>query len=169
MLGRRTESSEQLTVDRTSAKRRELIRIKALADKTAEIYAATTDDTLRRHSGELLENMVAQMVQEGDKLVLKANLDGAEQLYIDAHRFKPDSKNPTMRFGKFYFNNGQRQRGLELLEENQMALRIPRLRDEVHIDGDLSDPAWKTAARIDQFYKMIRIMSSIPGAGRSEA
>ena len=143
--------------------------LKELADKTAEIYAATNDDTLRRNAGELMEKMVAQMVQEGDKLVLKANLEGAEELYLKAHRFKPDSKNPTMRLGKFYFNNGQRLRGLDLLEKSQMALRVPRLREAVHIDGDLSDPVWKNAARIDQFYKMIRVMSSIPGTGRSEA
>ena len=30
----------------------------------AEIYDATVDDTLRGHTGELLEKMVAQMVQE---------------------------------------------------------------------------------------------------------
>ncbi len=143
--------------------------LKELAEKTSEIYAATSDDTLRRHTGELMEKMVAQIVQEGDKLVLKANLEGAEELYLQAHRFKPDSKNPTMRLGKFYFNNGQRQRGLDLLEKNQMALRIPRLQEAVKIDGDLSDPAWGKAPRIDQFYKMVRVMSSIPGTGRSEA
>ena len=133
------------------------------------IYHTAIQDTLRQQAEELLEKIVAQRVQKAHKAILKADLERAEQEYLDALELKPDSRNALMSLGKFYYFNGQRQRGLELLEQHGMVLRIPLLAQAPVIDGDLDDPVWKQAVRIDSFFQTINMLRAVSIEGRSEA
>ena len=133
------------------------------------IYKEARNDTLRDQAEELLEKIAAQKLQEGDQLVLRADLEGARKRYEEAVTIKPDSKAALMRLGKFYFFHGDRRRGLEMLENNGMVIRARRLERPPSIDGDLSDPVWSQATRIDRFYQTLRLMRAVPAEGASEA
>jgi len=133
------------------------------------IYEAAPGDSLRQQAEEFLEKIVGQQVQGARKFVLQANLEKAEALLQEALRLKPDSWSALMRLGKFYYFNGQPERGLELLTQHGMVLRIPPLPQAPILDGDLDDPAWARAAKIDRFYQNIDMMRVVPTEGRTEA
>jgi len=133
------------------------------------IYKGARSETLRDQAAELLEKIAAQKTQEGDQLVLRADVEGARQCYEEAVAIKPDSKAAVMRLGKFYFFYGDQRRGLEMLENNGMVIRARRLEEAPSIDGDLSDPVWSQASRVDRFYQTLQLMRAVPAEGVSEA
>ena len=138
-------------------------------DRVIAIYRGATTDTLRHTAEELYEKAVAQVVQEADKLVIAADLYDAEEKYLEALALKPDSKNAVRAYGRYlYFDGGQPSRGLQVLAEAGMLLRIPRLPQAPVRDGDLSDPAWSHAVRIDSFYQSLKAMRVVPAMGRAE-
>ncbi len=55
--------------------------------------------------------------------------------------------------GRFYFDNGQPEKGRDVLRRNGMLLDVPRLSQTPKIDGRLSDAVWEQAARADSTYK----------------
>lgn len=136
---------------------------------TQKIYRKTAHDSLRQQAGEFLERFAGRYVQEAMQLVLKADIAGAEASLLQALDLKPDSKSLSLRLGKLYYLNGQKQKGLDLLERHGLLLRLPRLSRTPVIDGDLTDPAWDEALTIDQFYKSATLMRPIPADGRTEA
>ena len=139
------------------------------ANITLEIYRHSTDDSLRQQAGEFLERFAGRYVQEATQLILKADIAGAEERLLHALDLKPDSKSLLLRLGKLYYLNGQRQKGLDLLEPHGLLLRLPRLSRAPVIDGDLSDPVWAEALKIDQFYKSATLMRPVPTDSRTEA
>jgi hypothetical protein len=74
----------------------------------------------------MFEKIVGQIVEEADKRILKADLAGAEERYLEALALKPDSKNANMRYGTFHFLEGDRRRGREILEKVGMILSTSR-------------------------------------------
>ena len=117
---------------------------------------------------EFLEEIAQQLVEEGDKAVLEADLSGAEAKYLKAKALVPKSKNVNQRLGKFYFDNISREKGLEVLREHGMVAYAPRLKPLPSIDGDLGDRAWEDATRISGFYQCIKLMRAVPADGNSE-
>ena len=132
------------------------------------MYETAAMDTLQQLAEEMFEKIVGQIVGEADNRILKADLIGAEELYLEALALKPDSKNAGMRYGKFQFFEGDRQQGLEILETHGMVLHVPRLQQAPTINGDLSDPAWAQAAKIDRFYQSLPRMRVVPAEVRAE-
>ena len=147
-----------------SADEREL-----LLERTRAAYERADSDSLRQQAQELLEKLVAQVAQEGDKLALKADLAGAEEHYLRAAAYSPRSKNALMRLGKFYLQNGKTERGLDILSAHGMLVRAPRFKESPKIDGLLDDPVWAQAARVDSFYRLAHLMRPVPSSGRTEA
>jgi hypothetical protein len=141
---------------------------KQFTDLVISMYKTASTDTLRGLAEEMFEKVVGQIVEEADQRIIKADLAGAEALYQQALALKPDSKNAGMRYGKFLFFEGDRQQGLKMLEEHGMVLHVPRLRQAPTIDGDLSDPVWTQAAKIDHFYQSLPRMRVIAAEGRAE-
>lgn len=127
-----------------------------------------SDPELRDAAVEFLEEVAHQFVEEADRAVLEANLSGAEAKYMEAKALVPNSKNVNQRLGKFYFDNLSREQGLEILREQGMVADIPRLTKIPAIDGDLNDPAWNDAAKLEGFYQNIRLMRAVPAEGNSE-
>lgn len=132
------------------------------------IYATTTSDTARWQAGEFLEKIAARRVDEARQLELKADLTGAEEELQEALALKPDSKNAQMRLAKFYLFSGQRERGLAMLEEHRMLLRVPALDHAPILDGVLDDAAWEQAVCVDSFYQTIQRMRAVPVESRTE-
>jgi tetratricopeptide (TPR) repeat protein len=134
-----------------------------------EIYRRTSIDALRNEAEEILAKIAAQWVQDGDRRILQADLKGAEEQYRKALEFLPDHLNASLRLGQLFFFYGDQQRGLEILESHGMVVRAKRMQQAPIIDGDLSDPAWAQAAKIDRFYQNINMMRLVPAEGNSEA
>jgi len=143
-------------------KARFIERLKVLREQAS-------DPELRDAVIEFLEEVAQQLVEEGDKAVLEANLSGAEAKYMEAKALVSNSKNVNQRLGKFYFDNLAKDKGLQILRQHGMVADVPRLKKLPTIDGDLSDPAWKDAAKLEGFYQNIRLMRAVPAEGNSEA
>ena len=140
-----------------------------LLETTRATYEEAASDSLRQQAQELLEKLVAQVTQEGDKLALKADLAGAEEQYLRAAAYSPRSKNALMRLAKFYLQNGEIERGLDTLAAHGMLVRAPRFKVSATIDGRLDEPVWSQAARVDSFYRLAHLMRPVPSSGRTEA
>lgn len=136
---------------------------------TRAIYRRASYDSLRQQAGEFLERFAMRYVQEAQQQILKADITGAEASLLQALDLKPDSKSLLLRLGKLYYLNSQQQKGLELLEQHGLLLRLPQLSQIPTLDGDLSDPVWNEALKIDQFYKSASVMRPIPTDSRTEA
>ena len=134
-----------------------------------QISTEATSDTLRDEVEEWLEVVANDICLEADQLAIKADLERAEEKYLEAKELVPGSKNVHQKLGRFYFDNGWEEKGLTILKEQGMALYARRLGRIPTIDGDLSDGAWKNAAKITEFYQCINVMTVHPIEGRSEA
>ena len=132
------------------------------------IYREEERKELREKAEEFLEKIAQQRVQEAEKYVLKGDLVKAEEQYLKAKALVPNSMNVNNRLGKFYFENGWPDKGLGMLKDLGLVLYVGRLRRIPTIDGDLSDEAWKDAAKINQFYQCIFTMRVVPAEGESE-
>ena len=134
-----------------------------------DIWGNEESAELRANAEELLENMARQLVQEADELMLLADLEQAEAKLLEACELVEGSKNANYRLGKFYFDNGAREKGLSILRDHGMLIYAERLPRAPVIDGVLSDEIWKEATKITEFYQCIRSMRAAPTEGRSEA
>lgn len=134
-----------------------------------QIVATAGADSLRQTADEILAKMAAQLVGEGDEILLQADLIGAEAQYRAALDLQPDSRIALQRLGQLFLFNEQRERGLEILSGAGMAVKAPRLSRAPVIDGDLSDDAWLEATRLDTFFPCVRVLRSLPAEGRSQA
>lgn len=143
-------------------KARFIERLKVLRDEA-------TDPGLQDMVAEFLEAIAQQLVEEADRALLRADLSGAEAKYLEAKALVPESKNVNRSFGKFYLDNVSVEKGLGVLRQNGMVIHAPRLKGDPLIDGDLSDPLWRDAAKITEFYRCIKVMRSVPAEGVSEA
>ena len=132
-----------------------VVALRQLRDK----LSSAQDDSLRRRVGPLTadENEETQLqasflvgeyvsawVDEAQQLALKAQLAAAESLFYRALDYYPASKLAIYRLGRHYFDNGQQERGLQMLRQNSMLLDMPRLAEAPNIDGLLDE--WQEAA-----------------------
>ena len=124
---------------------------------------------IRQKGEELLEAAAQKTVQKAEQLALKADLKGAETAFLKAKELVPNSLNVNLKLGKFYFDNGEEQKGLNLLRKFNLAVYAGRLRPPPHIDGDLGDACWKEATVIDTLYQRLdRNYRANRAMGRSE-
>jgi len=126
-------------------------------------------DSLMRQTLEWLEVIGEEAIVESRSLVLKADLAGAEALLLEARELVPDSRNVNQQLGKFYYDNGDVDKGLQTLFDIGAALRVPVLPTKPKIDGVLNDPAWEGIEPLTEFYQNVVRMRAYPIAARSEA
>jgi len=100
-----------------------------------------------------VENFVSGWISDARQAELAARMAMAESLYTQALDYAPGSKRGNYRLARFYFDNGQRERGLELLQTHGMVLEIPRLSRAPKIDGRLDEAVWDEAALADSFFQ----------------
>lgn len=126
-------------------------------------------EKVQRKVREWLEVIAEEMAQKADQLVLKGDLEEAEKRYFDAKALVPDSKNINQKLGRFYFDNGDEQKGLDILTEYGMVAYAKRLYPPPVIDGVLDDPCWTKVKPLTTFYQCIDNMVAYPIEGKSEA
>ncbi len=104
------------------------------------------------------------MTNKAQEYVLKADLDKAKKILLKAKTMMPDSLNANYKLAKFYYDNEQKEKGLEILKKYNMAICVKKLEKMPVIDGDLTDECWKNATRITNFYKCLRGIYSAKAA-----
>jgi tetratricopeptide (TPR) repeat protein len=139
-----------------------------LAVRAEVIAAANLSGPLHTGALEVLETAGEKSIAQADQLQLQGKAPQAEALLLDALKKVPDSKNLNFRLGRFYFDNEQQAKGIEILEKNGFVLRIKKLSPLPTIDGDLSDECWKSAPLINKFYQCLNTYLIKPGEGKAD-
>jgi hypothetical protein len=126
------------------------------ADKETLIEAARTlsDDSHREAAIEaaiIVAKRVDGWLSEAHKEALKGQLGKADSLYRAALTFSPTSDKAHLRLGRFYFDNGEHERGLQVLSDGGWLARIPRFSEPPQIDGHLDEPVWGEAVALGPF------------------
>ena len=124
--------------------------------------AKAQDQSVREAALYLVEEFVARLAEKAREEVLKANVSLADSIYNVALAYAPTSKQANYYLGKFYYENGQRERGFQLLREHRLLVDVPRFASAPQIDGRLDDPIWAGAGRIDSFYTNSRSLTTLP-------
>ena len=89
---------------------------------------------------------------EAHKETLKGQLAVAESLYHTAIEFSPDSKKANLKLGRFYFDNGQEERGLDILRKSGWLVDVPVFPSAPVLDGRLDDAVWDLAPRMGPLF-----------------
>jgi hypothetical protein len=126
-------------------------------------------DSLRLKTLEWLEIVAEEKTVDAHNLMLKADLENAEKLLLEALDLIPDSRNVNQKLGQFYYDNDQQEKGLELLSEFGMVMRVPRLDRPPVIDGILDDAQWQKMEPVTEFFQCIHKLRAYPIEGDSEA
>ncbi len=140
---------------------------KRLSDMT-KVLAKDNDERISVEAVEFVERIASQITQEGDKSALNADLEGAEQKYHEALELAPNSKNVNHVLAMFYIDNGDKEKGLEILRKHGLLTYAKRFSSPPIIDGYLTDPCWKDAQHLTEFYNVTRL-AAVPVKGKSEA
>ena len=90
----------------------------------------------------LVEEYIGRWAQEARQLALKANVAAADSVLGQALAYAPDSKQLHYYRGRFYFEYGQRERGLGILRKNMLLIDVPALDEAPAVDGRLDESAW---------------------------
>ena len=112
-------------------------------------------DSLRAQVVEWLEILAAEKALEGQTWNEKGDRSWAEKLLLEARDMIPDSKNINWQLGRFYWESGQPDKGLETLRRAGLLARADRLRTRPRIDGLLDDPAWLGAVPLEGFHRCL--------------
>ena len=142
---------EQLTDEQTQILRR-------LSSESTKAQ----DQSVREAAQYLVEEFVARWAEKAREEVLKANVSRADSIYNVALAYAPTSKQANYYLGKFYYENGERERGFQLLREHRLLIDVPRFASAPRIDGRLDDPIWSGAGRIDSFYTHSSSLTTLP-------
>ncbi len=98
-------------------------------------------DSLAARTNEWLEVIAGEKTVTAHNLILQANLDEAERLLRDALALVPNSKNANYKLGRFYYDNGEPQKGLAILDSLGFVAHINPLKTAPKIDGQLDEAA----------------------------
>ena len=85
---------------------------------------------------------------EARKQKLKGQIAEADSLYHEALTFSPGSKRAALGLGLLYLENGQEERGMQVLRESGWLVEVPRVLEGPNIDGLLDDEVWDRAGHI---------------------
>ncbi len=149
---------DQLTDEQTQTLRR-------LAGERAKAQ----DQSVREAALYLVEEFVARWAERAREEVLKANLSLADSIYNVALAYAPTSKQANYYLGKFYLENGERERGFQLLRNHRLLIDVTRFASAPRIDGRLDDPIWGDAGSIDSFYTHSGSLTTLPPLAQTNA
>ena len=120
----------------------------------ARAAVADGDPGVRLEAMIQVEVSVSQWLQEASEATLKAQLPEADSLYAAALAYAPHSKRAQYRLGRFYYDNGESDKGMRYLREYGMLLDVPHLSTAPDMDGRPDDAVWREAARTDSFFSL---------------
>ncbi len=142
-------------------KDRALVRARALS--------SDEDEDVQMEARIRLASAVDELLAEARTAELGADLVQAEELYLKARAAFPRSKAANHRLGRFHYDNGRIEQGLQVLREHGMLLDVPRLASAPVIDGLVDDSVWAQAVKSDTFYQFSGAhAAAIPSKVRSE-
>ena len=125
-------------------------------------------DSLRGKVVEWLETLAEERAREARELALKADLVQAEEVLLTALELVPDSKNINYQLGRFYYDNGEEEKGLEILQGQGLVARAARLAQKPRIDGVLDEEVGRGVEPLREFYQCIYVFRAHPINGRAE-
>ena len=131
--------------------------LRSFAGKSAE----AEDRSVRDAAQFLVEEFVRLWAKEAQKAALGADLSVADSLYNVAVDYAPTSRQANYYLGTFYLENGERERGIQVLEETRLLIGIPRFASAPEIDGRLDEPIWQSAGRIDSFFTLSHSLATL--------
>ncbi len=149
---------DRLTIEQTQT-------LRQLASESAKAQ----DQSVREAAQYLVEEFVARWAEKAREEVLKANVSRADSIYNVALAYAPTSKQANYYLGKFYYENGERERGFQLLREHRLLIDVPRFASAPRIDGRLDDRIWTGAGRIDSFYTHSSSLTTLPPRAQTNA
>jgi hypothetical protein len=149
--------------DKLADEQRDRAQLKALA------LAYDDDSEVRMEARIRLAGVVDHWLDAARTAELEADLVGAQALYEKARAVFPPSKAANHRLGRFHYDNGRIEQGLEVLRQSGMLLDVPRLSASPATDGHLTEAVWAEAVRVDTFYQFSGAHNAaIPTQVRSE-
>jgi len=125
-------------------------------------------DSLRLKTQEWLEILAEEKAVDAHSLLLKGDLHGAEERLLVAKELIPDSKNINQKLGRFYYDNGDVEKGLKILTEFGLVMYARKLQHLPQIDGVLEEPAWQQITPLTEFYQCIWKLRAYPIEGKAE-
>lgn len=116
-----------------------------------------------------VESFVGSWLEDARNLALKAQLAAAESLYHQALDYAPTSQRGNYRLARFYLDNNEPEKGLEMLSKHGMLIHVPVFTNPPEIDGYLDDSIWQSAAQVDSFFIYSSLhFAAIPSKQRTE-
>jgi len=152
-----------------------LVALGELSSKLSDEQRERLEEHARKlmtdsHAGVRLEALIRieaevnSFLNDARQLALKAQVAQAESLYHKALAFSPQSKNAAYQLGRFLFDYGRKEEGMEWLRKNGMLLEVPRLKSAPKVDGRLDEPVWQRAARADSLFRLFWDNNAAPPA-----
>ncbi|MBL7170400.1 MAG: HEAT repeat domain-containing protein [Candidatus Omnitrophica bacterium] len=135
----------------------------------SKIILESQDKLAREKAEEILAKEAELLIAEADKCVLQADIKKAEEVLMKAKKLVPDGLNVNYKLGRLYFDQGEKEKGLEILTKYGYIIYVPKFENSPVIDGGIKDTAWGKAAKIEKFYKCLRnVYSAKETEGKSE-
>ena len=124
---------------------------------------------LRAQRREWLEVLAEERSRAAREHVRRGELQQAEALLLAARELVPGSKNMNRKLGRFYYDNGRPEKGVEILTGAGLVARAHRMPQHPQVDGVLEEPAWEAMASVAEFSQCVWKMGAYPAQGRTEA
>lgn len=132
-------------------------------------FLQSSDKQVSGKAEEILAKEAQLLVEEADKYILQADTKKAEEVLMEAKKLLPDGLNVNYKLGRFYFDEEDKKKGLEILADYGYVIYVPKFENPPVIDGELGEPAWSKAAKIEKFYKCLRdVYSAKETEGKSK-
>ena len=118
----------------------------------ARLLQSDENDDVRLGALIIVADRVDLWLTEAENEALKGRLAAAESLYHEALAYAPDSKKTNLKLGHYLFENGQEDRGLQLLRDSGWLLDVPVFERPPLLDGRLDDEVWSWAGKFGPFF-----------------
>ena len=132
------------------------------------LFREELSDSLRERTAGWLETLAQEIAVGAHDRLLSGDVPGAEARLLAARALIPESKNINQQLGRFYYENGDPGRGLEILSGVGVLTEAPELDQPPRIDGELEEPAWRDVTPLTEFYQCIYNLRAIPIEGKAE-
>lgn len=100
---------------------------------------------VREEASIRVEQRVGKILGQAREAVTKAQIEEADSLYWSALAYAPNSWQAQIAQARFYMENGQEERGFNIMRDIGAVLEVPRLANAPEIDGQLDDAAWQAS------------------------
>ena len=114
--------------------------------EAARLMQNEESEEARLEAAFVVADHVKGWLREGGKRRLEGMIAEAESLYCEALAYAPGSKKASHELGTLYLENGQDERGLQVLRESGWLVDVTRVTETPRIDGRLNDEVWARPA-----------------------